>query len=462
MSVESRDVARDFWAGWLGRVIDGTYRLGRLIGGSEQSGVFLAEHEGRESAAVAVKLVPSNAILAEAQLPEWQVAASLDHPHLIHILGSGQCELDRQAYLYVVMECADQSLEQILKGRALTEDEAREMLPPILSALNYLHGRQLVQGQLKPANFLAVGDQLKLASDTVHRIGEPGASRHALSVYDPPEVRDGSYTTAGDIWGLGVSLFEALSRSPPAGLDEGRAAVELPREISPAFRELIASCLSHRSYDRPKVSEIEAWLRRQGTAPALVAPAPAAPSETTTYEAVWEEPPAPVPARPRSHVAPILGAIVMLVLVGLGIRLLGTHRTATPPVVQTSAAAPLPAAAASVPVAAPEAKAAQARAAAAVAVPAALHKDIPDVPRRARQTIRGHIKVSVRVIVDKDGGVLAALVQNPGPSRYFERLAVAAAKKWTFPPADTPGQRVEVVRFEFTREGTSGSAAPVR
>jgi len=58
---------------------------------------------------------------------------------------------------------------------------------------------------------------------------------------------------------------------------------------------------------------------------------------------------------------------------------------------------------------------------------------MPDVPRRASQTIRGRVKVSVRVIVDPDGTVFAALTDHAGPSRYFERLAIDAAKKWTFP-----------------------------
>jgi TonB family protein len=87
---------------------------------------------------------------------------------------------------------------------------------------------------------------------------------------------------------------------------------------------------------------------------------------------------------------------------------------------------------------------------------------MPEVPRAASQTIRGRVKVSVRVIVDRDGTVFAALADNPGPSRYFERLAMEAAKKWTFPPADTEAQRLVLLRFEFTRDGTTARATLVR
>lgn len=86
---------------------------------------------------------------------------------------------------------------------------------------------------------------------------------------------------------------------------------------------------------------------------------------------------------------------------------------------------------------------------------------MPDVPASVLKSIRGHVRVSVRLIVDKEGSVYAALVDEAGPSRYFERLALEAAKKWTFPPLDTTQSRLELVRFEFTRQGMSGRAIEV-
>lgn len=95
----------------------------------------------------------------------------------------------------------------------------------------------------------------------------------------------------------------------------------------------------------------------------------------------------------------------------------------------------------------------------AAAPPSPTNEVVPDVSRSARQTIRGTIRVSIRVIVDKDGTVLAATADEPGPSRYFERLAVEAAKKWTFTPADSAEQRIMLVRFYFKRTGTTARAS---
>ena len=254
MSVEASESMSEVWTRWQGHVINGVFPLGRYLGCSDHSGVFLTKSAARRPSEVAIKLVPTNRALAESQLPRWKRAGGLAHPHLLRLLEWGGCQLDGLPYLYTVMEYADQTLAQLLLHRALTDDEAREMLLPTLDALAFLHGRNLVQGQLKPANILVVGDQLKLASDTIRRVSEGTMSTNTPTVYDPPEARHGSSSTAGDIWALGVSLFEALTRRPPSGLGEPREAVVLPADFSPAFRDIVARCLSPSPQDRPSVT----------------------------------------------------------------------------------------------------------------------------------------------------------------------------------------------------------------
>lgn len=260
MSVEPSDLMGEVWTRLQGHVINGVFPLGRYLGCSNHSGVFLTVSE-RSPLEVAVKLVPTNRALAESQLPRWKRAGVLAHPHLLRLWEWGGCQLDGLPYLYAVMEYADQTLAQLLRHRALTEDEVREMLLPTLDALRFLHGRHLVQGQLKPENFLVVGDQLKLASDTIRRVTAGTMNANTPTVYDPPEARHGSSSTADDIWALGVSLFEALTRRPPSGLGKPREAIVLPGDFSPAFREVVVRCLSPSPQDRPSATELVAWAR---------------------------------------------------------------------------------------------------------------------------------------------------------------------------------------------------------
>lgn len=84
---------------------------------------------------------------------------------------------------------------------------------------------------------------------------------------------------------------------------------------------------------------------------------------------------------------------------------------------------------------------------------------IPDVPQSALDTIRGTVRVAVRVTIDKQGAVIQAVAEDRGPSRYFERLAVKASKQWTFTPSQSEEQRAMLVRFNFTRAGATAEAS---
>jgi len=70
----------------------------------------------------------------------------------------------------------------------------------------------------------------------------------------------------------------------------------------------------------------------------------------------------------------------------------------------------------------------------------------------------------VLVIVDRSGNVVDAILRDPGASPYFARLAKDAARKWKFTPAesaaDNQDSRQWLLRFEFTRGGTTAHAIP--
>jgi TonB family protein len=82
---------------------------------------------------------------------------------------------------------------------------------------------------------------------------------------------------------------------------------------------------------------------------------------------------------------------------------------------------------------------------------------MPDVLPRARNTIHGRVTAVVRLEVDPSGNVANAALESPGSSQYFSDLAVKAAKRWKFAPADQ--SRVWTLKFEFTRTGTKVATA---
>jgi hypothetical protein len=188
------------------------------------------------------------------------------------------------------------------------------------------------------------------------------------------------------------------------------------------------------------------------------------------YATVIQEGAALVLSKGRAFAPVIVG--VALALAWMGINALRTHRHPAAPTVQAPQPAPTrapseaprvapPASASRVTASTKAGSIARSAPVKAGAPASATHEVLPDVPRSARRTIRGHIKVYVRVIVDPDGTVYAALADRPGPSRYFERLSIEAAKKWTFPGVDTEAQRLMQVRFDFSRGGTTATAHAV-
>jgi serine/threonine protein kinase len=249
----------DVWARLEGHAVNGVYPLLRYLGRSNHSVVFLTRSAQHGRSELALKLVPAVPALARLQLARWRASIPLIHPRLIQLFEAGQCQIGERHFLYVLTDYADQNLAQLLERRALTEDETREMLEPVLEALAFLHEKKLVQGRLKPSNVLVVGDQLRLASDTIRPFSDSGHVSNVLSAYVPPEAREGTRTAASDVWGLGVTLCEALTRKQPSGLHSGE--MMLPAELSPAFRGVVARCLNRQARSRPTVSELQVWAR---------------------------------------------------------------------------------------------------------------------------------------------------------------------------------------------------------
>ena len=173
------------------------------------------------------------------------------------------------------MDYAEQNLGQLLQHRALSEAEVREMLPLTLDALGFLHSKDLVQGQLKPSNILVIDNQLKLASDTIRPAGEATASIGSLSMYNPPEARDGSFSTSGDIWALGVTLCQALTQRPPSRSGERGEIVVLPTDFPVTFIDIVRRCLARNPAQRPSVADLQGWLKPGTTEPAVSTPPPA-------------------------------------------------------------------------------------------------------------------------------------------------------------------------------------------
>ncbi len=250
------------WTAWENHVVNDTYPLRRVLGASHHGVVFLTEHraDGTENPSdLAIKLVPVDTVRGENRLAEWEAAAAITHPHLIRLFDMGRCQLGGREFLFVVMEYAEQTLAQILRMRALAPEEVREMLSAVLDTLACLHRDHLVHGHLKPSNILAVDDQLKLSSDTIRPTGHAASGVVRTSLYDPPELRERTISTAGDMWALGMALVEVLTQRTWAdSRGQGETTASLLAGIPEPFQDTARRCLRRAPADRPTAIELAA------------------------------------------------------------------------------------------------------------------------------------------------------------------------------------------------------------
>jgi serine/threonine protein kinase len=435
----------EIWTRCEGRAVNGVFPLRRLLGSSDHSAVFLSEWPARNLPDVAVKLVPAHPALARLQLAHWSAAAALSHAHLLPLFETGRWQLDERHFLFAVMQYAEENLAQVLPQRALTSDEVRHLLPPVIEALTFLHGNKLVHGRLKPSNILVIKDEVKLSSDGVRAAGESTSVADAASVYDPPEARMGRISPAGDIWSLGMTVAEALTQQLPQVPHERWEPIVLPAGIPPDFADMLRKCLSRDPENRPSIVALRAEFTQ--SAPSQPLPVPLLPSR--------EAPSEPKPR--RSLWVSALVALAVLLFVAWGARRVLHGHSATEPNQIAPAVVPPP----TPPVPTiPPSRASTAPEKSAPDIPATadpvVEKSIPQVSRVSRDTIHGRIKVSVRVTVDPSGNVVDETLEMAGPSKYFARLSTDAARKWKFIPAPDQSSRQWLLWFEFTHEGATG------
>ncbi|EFJ51232.1 hypothetical protein VOLCADRAFT_127407 [Volvox carteri f. nagariensis] len=216
---------------------------------------------------------------------EIQIHLGLHHKNVLDLYGAFQ----DSKRLVLVTELAMRGDLFALKSamdRPMSEEQLRYVvLVPLLDALSYLHGKGICHRDIKPENLLITADWgLRLADfgvsinlteeRAVTRAGTgewaPEVDRCPLKTC-PEDNKDDmllAYTTAADVWSVGVLVYELLVGFPPILL--GKGGLKFPASVSAGARDFIISALAHLPEERPTVRQLRChpWMLAAGAATA--------------------------------------------------------------------------------------------------------------------------------------------------------------------------------------------------
>ncbi|MFN2596333.1 MAG: serine/threonine-protein kinase [Pyrinomonadaceae bacterium] len=142
---------------FIGEVLDGKYRLERLLGRGGMGAVYLATHLGTERP-VALKLIAPQFMrhdeFVERFKREARAAGRLRHPNVVDVTDFGFAQADGERVAYLVMEYLDGcTLGDVLaEEERLPLDWTVDILEQVCSAVEEAHQQGIVHRDLKPDN----------------------------------------------------------------------------------------------------------------------------------------------------------------------------------------------------------------------------------------------------------------------------------------------------------------------
>ncbi|HMU60878.1 MAG TPA: protein kinase [Gemmatimonadales bacterium] len=260
------------------------YRLERELGQGGMATVYLAE-DLKHHRQVAVKVLRPE--LAASLGPdrffrEIEVAARLQHPHILPLFDSGAAvpAPGAEPFLWYAMPFVDGETlrDRLARTGELPVHDAIRILIEVADALAHAHASGVAHRDIKPENILLSGRHALVSDFGVAKAVSEATGRQQLTTagvalgtpaYMAPEqaAADPHLDHRVDIYALGVLAYELLTgRTPFSGrtpqetlaahvMQTPEPVSRLRPGISPAFEAIVMKCLAKRPADRFQSAE---------------------------------------------------------------------------------------------------------------------------------------------------------------------------------------------------------------
>src|SRR5688500_508945 len=253
------------------------YEIERELSGAGMSRVFVATDRalGRR---VVIKVLPPEltaGVNRERFRREVQVAAQLQHPHIVTLLSAGE---DGDILYYTMPFIEGESLRFALEKGPLSVRDVVRVLHDVVDALAYAHARGVIHRDIKPGNILKLGSHALVTDFGVAKalnaaMPVSGITTAGMAIGTPaymaPEQLAGDPAADHriDIYAVGLLAYELLTgESPFTGPSpQATMAAQLTRDpeplyivcpdVPPPLSAIIMQCLSKEPSQRPPTAE---------------------------------------------------------------------------------------------------------------------------------------------------------------------------------------------------------------
>ena len=243
-------------------------RAVRLIGGGLRYEAYLAWADHLR-ALVVTKIVRPDLVTDAAALDglrgEAHALERLAHPMLLRSFGT---VLEAERPLLVLEFIEGPRLSTLIRRYGVSLEQLLPLALNLCAALHYLAHERVVHLDVKPRNIIMGADPRLIDLSIAREIDQLGALRSPVGTdaYMAPEqcdpARFDEIGPPADVWGLGATLHEALTRRHPIPEDGARfpqlrtAPRRLPNQVPGRVARAVMACLELSPADRPTAAEL--------------------------------------------------------------------------------------------------------------------------------------------------------------------------------------------------------------
>jgi hypothetical protein len=272
---------------WKQKNYIGNYKIIDKIGFGGMGTVYLARHTAQPSRKVALKVLKEEYTADSVQIKRFKQEAiiidQIEHPNIVKIIERG--EYKQSIYIAMELLCGETLAKKLARDKQLAIPDCLHIMKQVCSAFTLIHRKNIIHRDLKPENIMLIETEadpllVKLLdfglarAQTFSRLTESGMVLGTVSYISPEQITGNVYSTASDIYSLGVTFYEMVTGIRPFS---GENTIEimmqilnknpiepirLRREIPKELNRLIMEMMAKKSKDRPGIKEVYSQLEK--------------------------------------------------------------------------------------------------------------------------------------------------------------------------------------------------------